>query len=244
MNFEDCHTQSDIIERHIIESMRRSEGSKGFAKKKQLVTYVRTSNKENCNNSQLMVCGYAHAVFYPSAKNHSIVESRRSVSFSHLKQLLESLEDNTILLTRDFSRLGRFPLSDYKKLYDLYNEHALRGIKIHVLASQLSGNEHSTPLYDYDMISEPSKIKVIIAEQYKSFLAYATKENNKSENIKFHKNKKIDKRLKSMVKTWNNGISKGKKPIEIKKLIRRNTKLSMSSINKSLSSLKSKNLLN
>ena len=244
MNFEDCHTQNDIIERHIIETIRRSKSVWMFAKKKKLVLYVRTSNKENCHNSQLMVCSYAHATYYPSAKVRSIVETRRSVSFSHLKRLLESLEDNTILLTRDFSRLGRFPLSDHGKLFELYNKHLLRGIKIHVLASQLNGNEHATPLYDYDMISKPSKINTIIDEQYKSFVAHTTKENNKPERIRLHKNLDIDKRLKSMVKTWNNGISKGKKPIEIKKLIRRNTRLSMSSINKSLTNLRAQNLLN
>ena len=178
MNFEDCYTQSDIIERHIIESIRRSKSARLFAPKQQLVTYIRTSNKENCHNSQLMICSYAHAIYYPSAKVRCIVESRRSVSFSHLKRLLESLEDNTILITRDFSRLGRFPLSYRKKLYDLYNKHLSRGIKIHVLASQLNGNAHSTPLYDYDMINKPSLIRTIINEQHKSFVAHANKENN------------------------------------------------------------------
>jgi len=205
--------------------------------------YIRTSNKENCHASQLTTCGYAHAIYYPSAKVNRVIEARRSVSFEHLKKLLESLEDDTILMTRDFSRLGRFPLSFHAKLYDLYNKHLLRGVKIHVLASQLNGNEHGTPLYDYDMINKPSLIKTIIDEQYKSFLSYAAKERNKPERIKLHTNPKIDRRLKSMVKTWNNGISKNKKSAEIKKLIRRNTGLSVSSIDKSLTKLRAQKLL-
>jgi hypothetical protein len=243
MQIDDCHTRDDIIERHIMETIRRSKTTQRFATRTNLVLYIRTSNKDNCHASQLTTCGYAHAVFYPSAKVSRIVESRRSVSFDHLKRTLDSLEDNTILITRDFSRLGRFPLSDSKRLFDLYNRQSLRGVKIHVLASQLNGNEHGTPMYDYEMISKPSRIETIIKEQHKSFASYNTANSgNKTESIKLHTNKKIDKRLKSMVTTWNRFIGK-EKPSEIKKKIKRNNGLSMSSINKDLSKLKSENLL-